>query len=175
MSWNLDDLEKQADGSYKAKKLLHLAGNTPVIKYDVLIGIDTGVNTGFATYSPISRKLISVETIKIHEAMERVLAINSKCKLKVRFEDARLRTWFGDSRDAKVRAKVDAKQQGAGSVKRDASIWEDFLTDKNIAFEMVNPEKNNTKLDPSQFRQMTGWTARTSNHARDAAMLVYGF
>lgn len=175
MSWSISDLEQQPDGTFKAKANPKLAGNTQVIKYDMLIGIDTGVNTGFATYSPISRRLLSVETLPIHQAMERVLSISQTMKTKVRFEDARLRTWFGDAKDAKVRAAVDAKQQGAGSVKRDAVIWEHFLTDKNIPFEKVNPEKNRTKVEPAMFTKMTGWTGTTSNHGRDAAMLVYGF
>lgn len=175
MAWTLDNIVQNPDGTFKAKVNPKLAGNTQVIRYDVLIGIDTGKNTGFATYSPISRQLLSVETIPIHQAMERVLAISLTMKVKVRVEDARQRKYFGDKNNAEVKASVDAKHQGAGSVKRDAVIWEDFLTDKGIAFEMVNPEKNSTKLEPAAFIKYTGWTGRTSNHARDAAMLVYGF
>lgn len=174
MSWALSDLQQNPDGTFKAKANQKLAGSTPLIRYEILIGIDTGVNTGFATYSPISRRLYAVETLLIHQAMERVLEISKTMRVKVRIEDARQRTWFGNANDAKVRAKVDAKQQGAGSVKRDATIWEDFLKDKGIAFEMVNPEKNKTKLEAEAFTKYTGWVGRTSNHARDAAMLVYG-
>src|ERR1700740_2232203 len=109
MTWTASDLEIQPDGTFKAKKLTHLSGSNMPVKYDLLIGIDTGVDTGFATYSPLSRRLVSVETIKIHEAMERVISISAKLKIKVRFEDARQRNWFGDAKDEKVRAKVNAK------------------------------------------------------------------
>jgi hypothetical protein len=167
MNWTIADLEKQPDGSYKAKANKKQAGSTQVIVYEVLIGIDTGKNTGFATYSTVSRGLIAVETLPIHQAMERVVAISRTFKVKVRFEDARLRKMFGTSGREKL--------QGAGSIKRDAVIWEDFLTDKCIPFEPVAPKDNKTKTDPDTFTKMTGWTGRTSNHARDAAMLVYGF
>ncbi len=167
MTWTLDNLELQPDGTFKAKANQKTAGSTQVIKYDVLIGIDTGKETGFATYSTVSRKLLTVETLPIHQAMERVLSISKTFKIKVRFEDARLRKVFGETGREVL--------QGAGSIKRDAVIWEDFLTDKAIPFEPVAPKDNKTKLEPSTFSKMTGWTGRTSNHARDAAMLVYGY
>jgi len=167
MTWTLSDIKQQPDGSFKAKTNPKLAGSTQVIRHEMLIGIDTGTNTGFATYSPISRRLLSVETLLIHEAMERVLSASQSLKVKVRFEDARLRTWYGD--------KADDKQQGAGSIKRDAVIWEDFLKAKGIAYEAVAPKDNKTKTSPEYFKRLTGWQGRTSEHSRDAAMLVYNF
>lgn len=136
-------------------------------QYDLLIGIDTGVNTGFAVYHPGTKKLIIVETVPIHKAMEQVtdLHLKSKRNIKVRFEDAR-----------QVKFKTStAKAQGAGYVKAHAQIWETFLKDKGIEFEAVRPVKALTKLDQPLFSKITGWTGKTSNHARDAAMLVYGF
>ena len=88
-------------------------------------------------------------------------------------EDARKRKWFGP--------RSQEKQQGAGSVKRDCSIWEDFLTEINknsenkITFEMLHPIKGATKLNKEMFQKITGITSATSEHARDAFMLVYNF
>jgi hypothetical protein len=64
--------------------------------------------------------------------------------------------------------------QGAGSVKRDCNIWEEFLTEKRIPFEAVAPKHNVTKLRADAFRNITRWEGRTNEHERDAAMLVYG-
>jgi hypothetical protein len=36
------------------------------------------------------------------------------------------------------------------------------------------PAKGATKLDPDFFKALTGWKKRTSEHARDAAMIVFG-
>jgi hypothetical protein len=60
-------------------------------------------------------------------------------------------------------------------VKRDCQIWEDYLTDLRIPFEMVAPKNNATKLTAEQFRRITGYEGKTNEHGRDAAMLVYGF
>ena len=74
-----------------------------------------------------------------------------------------------------TREEERKKLQGVGSVKRDASIWEDYLTDLGIEFEMVAPKRNVTKLSQDRFKAMTGWKNRTNEHGRDAAMLVFGF
>ena len=88
-----------------------------------------------------------------------------KGEVFVRFEDARLRKWYGHD--------AGAKRMGAGSVKRDCSIWEDFLKRIGVAYEAVNPMNSITKMNPNYFKQMTGYQKRTSSHARDAALLVF--
>lgn len=141
----------------------------------IYIGIDTGVNTGFAVYDSQKRQLIDVKTIKLHQAMKRVEELKEEYPMAVtvRVEDPRQRTWFGTERMS--REEERKKLQGVGSVKRDATIWEDFLTDLGVSFEMVAPKRNTTKLDQVTFKNYTKWDKRTSEHGRDAAMLVYGF
>lgn len=136
---------------------------------DTVIGIDTGVNTGVSCYSIQSEMLVFVDCMKIHEAMRYVYLVNksSEGSVFVRAEDSRKRKWFGNS--GKERLK------GAGSVCRDAKIWEDFLTDFKIPFEMVAPKDNVTKLNAATFKKVTGWKGKTNEHGRDAAMLCYKF
>lgn len=134
----------------------------------LIIGIDTGVNTGFAAYDRKEKSLMYVETYKIHRAMQIVkITFELNNNIFVRFEDARLRKWFGNSGREKL--------QGAGSVKRDAGIWEDFLKENKIPYEAVAPKNNKTKLTPDLFNRLTGWKGRTSEHARDAAMLCFKY
>lgn len=136
-------------------------------RYDYFIGIDCGVNTGVAVYGVEEKKLIQVKSMPIHEALQKIKCW-SGLKIFVRVEDARLRTWFG--KQAGTHAL-----QGAGSIKRDCKIWEDFLTDHKIDFEMVDPKNNMTKLSAEAFKKVTKWMEVTNEHGRDAAMLVYGF
>jgi hypothetical protein len=135
----------------------------------IYIGIDPGTHTGVAVWDSKEGRFLSLETMPIHIALTRVLAIAERHRddVQVIFEDARLRTWFG-------KGNVSAKAQGAGSVKRDCSIWEDFLTDMEIPFVTTKPGNVATKVTPSWFRKLTGWEGRCSEHARDAAMLVFG-
>lgn len=133
------------------------------------IGIDPGVQTGFAVWHSESRYLAEVETYSITQAMERVkmLAdILGKDNIRVFVEDARKRKWFGNSGREKL--------QGAGSVKRDSRIWEDWCREQGLQYRMIAPGCNRTKLTEAQFKFVTQWHGRSSVHGRDAAMLVFG-
>lgn len=132
----------------------------------IQIGIDPGTHTGVAVWDTDKREFLLLKTLLIHQAMELVLTYSQSNKVKVVFEDARQRGC-----DKRMSA---AKAQGAGSVKRDSSIWEDFLTDHKIEFWAKPPTKGATKLDEDYFRKLAHWDKRTSNHARDAALLVIG-
>lgn len=133
----------------------------------IFIGIDTGVHTGLAVWDSTQKMFLSIECCKIHDAMRVVESAVRKdpTNVTVRFEDARQRNWFG--------AAGREQLQGAGSIKRDCTIWEDFLTDLHAQFEMVPPKKNLTKMSSESFKNITKWQQRTNEHARDAAMLVY--
>jgi len=140
-------------------------------QYKILIGIDPGVNTGLAVYDRTAKKLIHVKTTSIVRAQdfirERFLKELCLNEVLVRFEDARLRKWFGKT--------GKEKWQGAGSIKRDCQIWEEFLQENCIAYEMVPPKNNKTKLDADTFKKITGWPDSTNEHGRDSGMLVFGF
>lgn len=134
-----------------------------------LIGIDPGTKTGFAVWQRNVKKLI-LRTYSIHEAMDDVKRLIEMFGTKTMFVTVE------DARQAVHGRQMDKhKAQGAGSIKRDCSIWEDFLTDLGIAFEMKRPNKNLTKMNADLFADMTGYKERCSSHARDAALLVFGY
>jgi hypothetical protein len=132
-----------------------------------IVGIDPGVNTGFALWGVELQKIEEVSTLGIVEAMLRVQRIKGAGTLHmVIFEDARLRTWFG--------SKGREALQGAGSIKRDCQVWAEWLAYLGCAYKAVSPQSKGAKVDAEQFKRLTGWTGRTSEHGRDAAMLVLG-
>ena len=156
----------------------------------ICIGIDPGEHTGIAIWDTVERAFKCLATVPIHRAMELVRLWSSASeldlprgghKVHVVCEDARQRTWFAKERSI---AEYRGKLMGAGAAKRDARIWEEFLSDKDVAlpwcedrgltFTMHKPQRGGTKWSPEQFARITGYTGRTSNHARDAALLVWG-
>ena len=156
----------------------------------VYIGIDPGDNTGLAVWDSHARAFLVVATLPLHKAMQEVIkwahAPETACyrkgsKVRVVCEDARQRTWFAPERNA---SEYRGKLMGAGAAKRDAKIWEEFLSDKDVAmpydyesgltFEMHKPQKGGTKWPAETFAAVTGYRGRTSEHSRDAALLVYG-
>lgn len=134
----------------------------------IYIGIDTGVNTGLAAWDSESRRFLDVMTLPIHRAIRYVTDCPG-CTVVI--EDARKRKWI--PREGSIK-EMKGRAMGAGSVKRDAKIWQDLCEDYGIAFEVVPPRKGATKWDAGVFSRITGWKGRTSNHARDAALLVFG-
>ena len=135
----------------------------------ILIGIDTGVNTGFAVAVDHGNggELEKVTCLTITQAMAEInslIADHGKESVKLFIEDARKRTWFTGGRE---------KAQGVGSVKRDAQIWEDWCKEQELNYLMIHPKANSTKTTSDIFKKRTGWSGRTNEHARDAAMLVF--
>ena len=123
-----------------------------------IIGIDPGVNTGFAVWSREKKEFIVVTCDKIHEIMVMVKLFQQNLgteNIFFRLEDARLRTWFGQSGREQL--------QGTGSIKRDCGIWQDFLEDIGLQYELVPPRKTRTKVSAVWFKTVTKWSGRTNN------------
>lgn len=163
----------------KARPVVNMSVPTLKNKYNgknvlienIFIGIDTGVHTGFAVWSATRQMFIDWGETKIHRAMFRVLRYAQHQDryriLGVRVEDARKRSV--DKNNPIYRQRL----QSAGSVKRDASVWEDFLKDyrKYFQYQMVAPQANFTKLPEEEFARRFGLVI-SSDHVRDACMLV---
>ncbi len=185
MKWTLAHIEKlKAEGKIRDFTISMLSNSTTLVngkikyyttmtkkitkEYRYIIGIDTGVNTGFSLWDTKYKTFQCIETVSIHRALEKVKGFSDGgLNVFVRVEDARKRKWFGKAGKEQL--------QGAGSIKRDAKIWEDFLTDLKVDFEMVSPKNNKTKLNAATFIKITNWEGRTTEHSRDAAMLVFGY
>lgn len=143
----------------------------------IWIGIDPGVHTGVGVWDSDAKRL-EVYTMRIDQALRLVRLLwedqqQERCELSLRVvvEDARQRRWI--PREFSW-SEVKGRAQGAGSIKRDCQIWEDFLVAHGIRYEMQPPRKGMTKWTSEAFARVTGYAHRTSNHGRDAAMLVFG-
>lgn len=137
----------------------------------LFIGIDPGVNTGLAVWDTREKRFLEVRTLPIVRALELCEEYRMSYALNMVFEDARLRQWLPRERNL---SEYRGKLMGAGSVKRDCDIWEEYCTEHSIPYTALPPRKGATKWDADYFKKVTGWKGRTSNHARDAALLVFG-
>lgn len=133
----------------------------------IIAGIDPGVKTGMALWDAAKQEFVAIRTMGIIEAMRYLRTyLRGEMLNEIWFEDARQRTWFG---------KADRDRlQGAGSIKRDCAIWQEFCEYYEIPFKMIKPAAGQTRWSAEYFRRLTGWKKRISQHARDAAALVFG-
>lgn len=139
-------------------------------KFRFVIGIDPGTKTGFALWDRQLKKFKEIKTLGILEVAAKIMtyaADQQENPIFVRIEDPHLRKWFGPN--------SNARKQGAGSIKRDFKILKALLEKEKIPYQAVNPKDIQTKVSADYFGKLTGYTKRTSEHARDAAMMVYRF
>lgn len=137
----------------------------------IFIGIDPGTNTGLAVWNASEQRFTEVVTASIVGAMRVALDWAEGWDTTLVIEDARKRKYLPREKNL---SEYRGKLMGAGSVKRDCTIWEEFADYYNIPIILVPPRKGLTKWDAETFNKITGWKGRTSNHARDAALLVWG-
>lgn len=139
---------------------------------EIYIGIDPGVHTGIAVWNAKEKRFILIDTANIGRAIGICLMYFDKyVDLHLIVEDARQRKWIPREQSL---SQFKGRAMGAGSIKRDCQIWEEFARDYSLEITFVPPRKGATKWDADYFKKVTGWTGRTSNHARDAALLVFG-
>jgi hypothetical protein len=137
----------------------------------IYIGIDPGTSTGLAVICAGNYHII--RTAGIIEAMNMVLYYKNNFPdiygpVSVYCENPYKRIWYGDTGRERL--------QGAGSVKRDFAIWQEFCNYNNLEFTGVAPREIGCEFDRlAVFTAATGWTQRTSQHARDAAKIIYRF
>ena len=137
----------------------------------LVIGIDPGLHTGLAVWDTSSRQFLEIRCSGIVDAMDYLDHLRSERGIGlVVFEDARQRTWIPREKDL---AQMKGRAMGAGSVKRDCSIWEEWCKARQVQYIASRPKNGMTKLTDAYFRGITGYDRRTNNHGRDAAMLVF--
>ena len=130
-----------------------------------LIGVDPGVKTGFAIWDTKDKQFIEISTLRVWEFFEAISDIHhefDQTDYKIVIEDARMRG---------VHA---SRAQGAGWVKVLSGQYEEYCRSLGFAVEMRRPHRT-SKMSAETFKNITKYKQRTSNHARDAAMLVFGF
>lgn len=141
----------------------------------LVIGLDPGTDTGLAEWEVKACRFRTVGSMQAHRAHALVLNrfrehVDSEQgihgnPLLVMFEDARRR--------GAAPGQSASRAQGAGSVKRDCTIWQELCDDYGIPYVMGAPIAGGTKWTAEYFRRQTGWDGVTNEHARDAAVRVW--
>lgn len=140
-----------------------------VAKYDFYIGIDPGINCGIAIWCSFDKSFDDISTLKLHKVFMMILSYPPQ-NIIVYIENPNTFVPFG-----KVsREEIDARRQGAGSVKQTFKHIIEFLEDHKIDYVKTRLQGGMKKMKAENFKRQTGWDKSTDEHGRDAAMLVYG-
>jgi len=142
----------------------------------IYIGLDPGVNTGMAIWDPHKKIITYAKTLSFWDVIQKLMILkDEEPELHVVIENPAgnkpvFRTKFaGQTGNDRVMDKIT---QNIGSNKRDGQLLAEFCANANIPLTLVTPSKK--KYTKETFEKLTRYTTLTSQHSRDAAMLVWG-
>lgn len=147
----------------------------------VFVGIDPGSHTGFAEWNANRKEFRLIVTLTFWETIRELMAyrdiagfFKQPCLVTVVLEDPNLNkpVWIRPGQDGRKHIKI---AQDVGKNKRDAQLLYEWLKYNTFDVRLIRPSgKGTTKMKADQFRKLTGWTDKTNEHERDAAMMVFG-
>jgi hypothetical protein len=137
------------------------------------IGIDPGVNVGYALWNSQEKKFYCLATMGFWDTIKKLSELKQEVKqlYTVVIEDPNLNkpTFFRKGQNKFMMQKIS---QNVGSNKRDATLLIEWLQYNGFKIQRVKPTSAKWKDD--LFKRLTGHKGRTSQHVRDAAKLVFG-
>lgn len=147
------------------------------------IGIDPGVKTGWAVYDPWRKKMVEVCTksflstlvavneieVGVHET------IDEDCEVTFFIENPGLnKPTFPRNANRKAMERIS---RNVGANCREAELLIGCIREYGFKVIECRPKKNKLsrgKMKMKEFQRLTGYEGRTSQHGRDAALLVWG-
>ncbi len=132
----------------------------------IIIGLDPGVHTGVAMFS--NGRLASLATCPPHMLAEAI-----KDASRVIFEDSRLTSFMFTTVKSRPAALKMARNVG------EIDAWCRLITSlceaAGIPAHGISPQNKGAKLSATEFNRFTGWTGKSNQHERDAAMVAYPY
>ena len=140
----------------------------------ILIGVDPP--KGLAVWDTELRKFTDIRTVDFWFATEIIhksfLFHLSNMAVVIEAPQVNKPTFYRPGQNARAMSRIS---QNVGSNKRDSVLIIEYCQRMGIKCIPVPPRRSNsTKNDPELFKRLTGWPGRTSEHGRDAGMLVFG-
>lgn len=151
------------------------------------IGIDPP--KGWAVYDRDSKELIELKTLDFWQTVDELNRFVENLIGESGYQDYRLLIvieagWLNPPifprgiEDSKIREKI---AQNVGENKAAGKLLQELLLriaardlERIKILEMKPSKATGSKLNATQFAKKTGWTFSSSEHSRDAAMLVFG-
>lgn len=135
---------------------------------NIILGVDPGQHTGVAVFqNGVLTYLRTITPADVDALLEELEP------QRVVFEDSRLirPTWGRGVSPAAMR-KIS---RNVGQIDAWCAQLVELCMRRGVAAHGISPKGKGAKLNAKQFAQVTGWTARSNAHERDAAMVAWPF
>lgn len=144
------------------------------------IGLDPGVKTGFCLYDNTARKIVKLCTLEFWEVFDIISQLNDSYitgikRLKFVIENPALNKPTFNKEGGNTALKMQKIAQNVGYNKREAMLLIEGIRRLGYEVKEVVPSKKSAykgKITKQFFNKLSGWTGSSSQHARDAGMLV---
>lgn len=138
------------------------------------IAIDPGVHTGWA--EAVDGKLTAIETLTFWSAYERLMSI----QLTLNDEYPRVTLYIEDSGKIPILYRKGCNLAEMTKIARNIGINQAHgnllaIAASEMDYNVIrtSPLRSGTKTQPAAFKKLTGWDEKTSEHGRDAAMILW--
>ena len=139
----------------------------------VVVGIDPGAETGLATIGATTGAVLAVSSAGPLETIRQLEALAH--------EGVLAGAYLEDSRDLPIYARHGGKNRGqrdrvarsVGRVDGLTDLYVRLLASLGVPVQTVEPVRS-AKWDAETCARITGWSARSNVHGRDALRIVYG-
>ena len=132
-----------------------------------ILGIDPGANTGLAYFT--LGKLMWVRTCEPVGLDMLIVAVD-----RVIFEDCRLTSHVYTAKNVSKAAALKVARN-IGEIDAWCSLIVAICEKRKIPAIGISPKNKGAKLNAAQFEAATGWSGRSNQHERDAAMVAYPY
>lgn len=135
------------------------------------IGLDPGQQTGYSVFDRTTKRLIECLTLDFSRVLRKIRAEYHTEETIIFIEYVANRPTFR-RKPGEAIGVTDRKARNVGAVTREAKLLIGEL--ESSGFVVVAEGYTGKEWDDAYFKRVTGWTGRTSQHARDAASLCFG-
>ncbi|MCP9290034.1 hypothetical protein [Gracilimonas sediminicola] len=135
------------------------------------IGIDGGVNTGFAVWDRKEKKFAELTSEDFWEVFSTITSLYPPALVDIYVEDPSKNKPVFFKKGANNHKKMLKVAQNVGGVKRETELLIEGLEKEGYEVQRVRP--GSAKWDADTFKNMTKYKGRTNEHSRDAGRLVF--
>lgn len=145
----------------------------PTKRADIVIGVDPGVETGYAVWSRSNKRFTELLTLNFWTAYDRITAfLPSEIEIFIENPDSK-RSMYERTEVIREQRKRERVATNIGSNRREASLLIERLQMLGYTVQAVRP-LTARKWTAEQFTRYTRHKGSTSQHVRDAGRLVFG-
>ncbi len=136
------------------------------------LGLDPGRQTGWAVWDAAREVFVEILTADFWKAYAMVQTYRpAHCCIVIEMPSGATYDHDLDQTPDKARRR-EKVSRNVGSVQREAQLLAEGLDRLGYTVRRIRPRQS--KLGARAFRRLTSYAGRTSQHGRDAGMLVFG-